>query len=270
VSDMAIVHTAARKAGSNADPAQGFRLDGRVVVVTGASSGIGRRLALTLSGAGAGVVVAARRRDSLHELSEQMAESLVHVCDLSREEDRQSLVAAATAWHGRVDVLVNNAGTTNVVRAEDEPVESFRQVIELNLVAPFSLASKLFGAISRSDDGSVINIASVNGLVGLGRVPQASYAASKGAIIGMTRELAAQWGRSGVRVNAIAPGWFRSELTAEMFDDERSLSWVRKNTPLGRPGEESELDGAALFLASPMSRFVTGQVVVVDGGWTSV
>jgi NAD(P)-dependent dehydrogenase (short-subunit alcohol dehydrogenase family) len=116
----------------------------------------------------------------------------------------------------------------------------------------------------------VVNVASVLGLVGAGQVPQASYAASKGAVVNLTRELAAQWARRGVRVNALAPAWFESEMTRDMFGDERSLAWIRKRTPMGRAGREQELVGPLLFLASDASSYVTGHTLVVDGGWTIV
>ena len=118
--------------------------------------------------------------------------------------------------------------------------------------------------------GVIVNVASVLGLVGSGQVPQAGYAASKGAVINLTRELAAQWARKGIRVNAIAPGWFESEMTGEMFDDPGSVKWMKGRTPMGRAGQPGELDGVLLFLASDASRFVTGQTVAVDGGWTIV
>ena len=125
--------------------------------------------------------------------------------------------------------------------------------------------------IDHGHAGSIVNIASVWGLVGVGQIPDAGYAASKGGLVNLTRELAAQWARNGIRVNALAPGWFRSEMTEErMFQDERSLRWVRQRTPMGRGGEMHELDGALLYLASDASSFVTGTVLPVDGGWTAI
>jgi hypothetical protein len=117
--------------------------------------------------------------------------------------------------------------------------------------------------------GSIVNIASIIGLVGSGQIGQASYCASKGAVISLTRELGTQWAQRGVRVNALAPGWFHTEMTDAMFADEKAMSWLRRNCPLGRPGEDHELDGALLFLASDASSYCTGQVIAVDGGWTA-
>lgn len=118
--------------------------------------------------------------------------------------------------------------------------------------------------------GTIINVASILGLVGIGKIPQAGYAAAKGGLVNLSRELAAQWARIGVRVNCLAPGWFPSEITEEMMEDERSVNFIRRHTPMARPGQEHELDGALLYLASAASSYVTGQVLVVDGGWTAL
>ena len=169
---------------------------------------------------------------------------------------------------GQVDVLVNNAGITEVVPAEDEPLDVWDRVVSVNLRAVFVCCQRFGRVMLAQERGVIVNVASMLGLVGSGQVPQSSYAASKGGVVNMTRELAAQWARRGVRVNCLAPGWFESEMTAEMFGEERSHVWMRRNTPMGRPGREGELIGAVLFLASDASSFVTGQTVAVDGGWT--
>jgi NAD(P)-dependent dehydrogenase (short-subunit alcohol dehydrogenase family) len=167
--------------------------------------------------------------------------------------------------------LINNAGANHVEPALDQTVEEFRREIEVNLIAPFELARLAAKAMVESGGGTIVNVASIWGMVGVGQIPDAGYAASKGALVNMTRELAAQWARAGVRVNTLAPGWFRSEMTNDtMFGDERSEHWMRTRTPMGRGGEEHELDGALLFLASDASSFVTGAVLPVDGGWTAI
>jgi NAD(P)-dependent dehydrogenase (short-subunit alcohol dehydrogenase family) len=143
-------------------------------------------------------------------------------------------------------------------------------VVGVNLSGALLCAQRVGRVMLETGRGSIVNVASVLGLVGVGQIPQASYAAAKGGVVNLTRELAAQWARRGVRVNAIAPGWFHTEMTAEMFDDPKALSWIRRRTPMGRPGELSELAGAALFLASDASSYVTGQTLAVDGGWTCV
>jgi NAD(P)-dependent dehydrogenase (short-subunit alcohol dehydrogenase family) len=253
------------------DPLAGFRLDGKVAVVTGASSGLGARFARVLDAAGAAVVLVARRRDRLEQLADVLRESLVLSADLRRDEDVERVVDGTVERFGRVDVLVNNAGIIDAEPALDEPTETFREVLEVNLVAPFALARRAARAmIDGEDGGAIVNIASILGLLGVGTIPQAGYAASKGGIVNLTRELSAQWARHGVRVNAIAPGWFESEMTVDMFSHERGPAWVARRTPLGRHGQEHELDGALLFLTGDASTYVTGQVLAVDGGWTSV
>jgi NAD(P)-dependent dehydrogenase (short-subunit alcohol dehydrogenase family) len=254
------------------DPLSSFRLDDRVAIVTGASSGLGARFARVLAGAGASVVVAARRLGRLEELAGELGEAALPVrCDVAAPGDREALVDAAIERFGRVDVLVNNAGTTNVAPALEETDADFERVLEVNLTAPFALAKLAAGRmLEHGDGGAVVNIASALGVVGAGRIPQAAYTASKGGLVNLTRELGAQWAREGVRVNAIGPGWFASEMTGEMFEDEKGMAFIRRTVPMARPGDEHELDGALLFLASPASSYVTGQTLLVDGGWTVI
>jgi len=246
-----------------------FRLDGRVAIVTGASSGLGARFAGVLHGAGATVVLAARRGERLDALAGELAGAMPVACDVSRHADRERLVATTLERHGRVDVLVNNAGVGTPVPAEQETVERFGEVVDVNLTAAFGLAQAAGRSMLEQGRGSIVNVASILGMVG-SQIPFASYAASKGGLIALTRELTAQWARRGVRVNALAPGWFKTEMTAEMFADGRSMAWVARMAPMGRPGAPHELDGAVLFLASDASSYVTGQVIAVDGGWTAV
>ena len=246
-----------------------FRLDGRVAVVTGASSGLGARFARVLHAAGATVVLAARRQDRLQALADELPGAVPVRCDVAEEADRVALVEAVVAEHGRLDVLVNNAGVGDVVPALEESMEHFEHVMAVNVNALFRL-SQLAGAVMvEQGRGAIVNLASILGLVASAPIPQASYAASKGAVVNLTRELGVQWARKGVRVNAIAPGWFPSEMTTVMFTDEASQRFLERNAPMARGGEEHELDGALLFLASDASSYVTGQVLTVDGGWTA-
>ncbi len=246
-----------------------FSLQGRTAVVTGASAGLGARFAAVLAEAGATVFAAARRIDRLKELAD--SDSRIHpvACDVSLAADRTRLTGTALTTTGRIDILVNNAAGSGETRAEDESPDAFADVLGVNLTAPYHLARLTAEAPGAADGRSIVNVSSILGLVTAAPLGGASYSASKAGLIGLTRELAGQWGGNGIRVNALAPGWFRTEMTAGLFGDERSSRWVERNTLLGRGGDGHELDGALLFLASDASSYCTGQVLTVDGGWTA-
>lgn len=252
------------------DVARRLRLDGRVVVLTGASAGLGARFARVLDAAGARLLLVARRAERLTGVASQLREAHVFACDLADPASAKGAIDAAIQVFGRVDVLINNAGTNDPLPAEVEPLERFERVVAVNLTSPFALAQAAALSMLSTGGGAIVNVASMLGLVGLGRIPQAGYTASKGGLVNMTRELAAQWARRGIRVNALAPGWFLSELTEELVTSEQGAEWIRRNTPMGRPGAVHELDAALVFLASDASTYMTGQVLVVDGGWTAV
>ncbi len=244
-----------------------FRLDGRVAVVTGASGGLGAGFALALADAGADVVLVARRAELLAEVAEQVEglgrRALVVPADVTVVADSARVAAAAVAELGRVDVLVNNAGLGSAVPAMKEAPEEFRAVMEVNLFGAYWMAQAC--ARVMRPGSAIVNISSVLGLV-KSWAPQAAYSASKAALIGLTRDLAQQWsGRYGIRVNALAPGYFATDMTAAIPGDAVA-SYLRANAPLGRMGEQEELDSALLFLASPASSYVTGVVLPVDGG----
>jgi NAD(P)-dependent dehydrogenase (short-subunit alcohol dehydrogenase family) len=252
------------------DPFAPFRLDDKVAIVTGASSGLGARFARVLDAAGARVVVTARRVERLDALAADLTDPLVVAADLASPDAPEALVAAAVERFGRVDVLVNNAGASDDLPALEFPVERFREIVEVNLVAPFALAQAAAREMVASGrGGSIVNIASQYGVVGV-NAGIVAYSASKGGLVNLTRHLAVEWARVGVRVNAIGPGYFRTEMTTAVFDGGPTEAWVRKTAPLGRGGEEHELDGALLYLASDASSYTTGAILAVDGGWTAV
>ncbi|HET9102777.1 MAG TPA: glucose 1-dehydrogenase [Solirubrobacteraceae bacterium] len=245
-----------------------FSLEGRVAIVTGASSGLGVAFAQALAEAGADVALGARRADRLKE-TERLVQStgrraISVATDVARPEDCQQLVAAALEQLGRVDILVNNAGIGTAVPATRETPEQFRQVIDVNLNGCYWMAQAC-GRVMQPGS-SIINISSVLGLTTAG-LPQAAYAASKAALIGLTRDLAQQWtGRKGIRVNALAPGFFASEMTEQY--PPGYLEAMGPRIPMGRKGDPRELAAALVFLASPAAGYVTGQTLPVDGGMT--
>lgn len=253
----------------NLEPMSVFDMSGRVVLVTGASSGLGARFARVLHAVGATVIAVARRQSRLDALADEVPGLITMVCDVADASQREALVQDVIRRCGRVDVLVNNAGIGHTVAVEDETVEQFREVLEVNVTAVWHL-SKLCGEhMVLQGRGSIVNIASVLGLVGSAPIKQANYVASKAAVVNLSRELALQWARKGVRVNALCPGWFPSEMTEPMQDDAGSRRFLERNSPMPRMGEVHELDGALLFLASDASSYMTGQTLVIDGGWTA-
>ena len=244
-----------------------WRLDGHVALVTGASAGLGARFARVLHAAGAHVIATARRANRLEELAQQCGNRIQVIAgDIADPHHRQAVLETLRP-HGRLDVLVNTAGICDDGPLEQQALDDLRRVVEVNLIAVIDLCRLTADLLRAAPAASVINVASMYGIVA-SRSPMAAYNATKAALINLTRHLAAVWGQDGVRVNALAPGYFPTELTGFLADPAFAQS-IRDRTLLGRTPEPDELDGPLLFLATGASSYMTGQALVVDGGWTA-
>jgi NAD(P)-dependent dehydrogenase (short-subunit alcohol dehydrogenase family) len=245
-----------------------FRLDGKVAVVTGASSGLGVAFARGLAEAGADVALGARRVDKLEQTKAMVSSlgrrAIAVATDVAEPEDCTRLIAETVAQLGRVDILVNNAGVGTAVPGTRETPDQFRSVVDINLNGCYWMAQAF--ARAATDGGSIVNISSVLGFTTAG-LPQAAYSATKAGLVGLTRDLALQWtARKGIRVNGIAPGFFTSEMTDQY--PPGYLDLVQARVVAGRVGDPEELAATLVWLVSPAGGYVTGQTVIVDGGFT--
>jgi NAD(P)-dependent dehydrogenase (short-subunit alcohol dehydrogenase family) len=243
-----------------------FKLDGKVAVVTGASSGLGVAFSKALAEAGADLILGARREERLADTGALVTAAgrtwAGRKTDVTKPEDCEALIALAIEKYGRVDILVNNAGVGTAVPATKETPDQYRSVIETNLMGSYWMAQEF--AKANKNGGAIVNISSVLGLKPQG-LPQAAYASSKAGVIGLTRDLAAQWtGRKNIRVNALAPGFFPSEMSDELPKD--MVEMIKMFTPSGRLGDPEELAATLIWLVSDASSYVTGITVPVDGG----
>lgn len=248
-----------------------FDLTGKTAIVTGGSRGIGMEMAEGLAEAGANLMLCARRAEWLKETVANFEEKGFTVagktCEVTRPDEVQAVVDETVSMFGSVDILVNNAGISWGAMPEDMPLEQWQKVLNVNLTGCFVFAQAVGREMLKQNSGSIINIASIAGLTSSANGPfYAGYVASKAGLIGLTRELAASWGRKGIRVNAIAPGFFHSRLADAVIDIyERS---IQENNVIPRVGNAGELKGVTVFLASDASSYITGQTIAVDGGMT--
>ena len=250
------------------DPLNVFRLDGKIALVTGASSGIGAQTVKLFSSLGAKVIAAARREDRLHDLANQYPNVMAVKCDVGVEADCKNVVDTIINEYGKIDILINNAGISDPIPALEEDLDLFKRVIQIDLISCFHLAQLCAQHMETQESGgAIVNVASIHGFVGSSPNNQPGYTAAKGGLINLTRELALEWARHGIRVNAIAPGYITTELTDEMIAGESGRKWIERNTPMRRPGEVNELDGAMLLLASDAGSYITGETIAIDGGW---
>lgn len=253
-----------------------FEMKGQVALVTGCSSGLGVQMARALASAGCNVVPIARRLEKLEEVAASIkadfgVEVLPLRCDITSTEQVEDVVAKALERFGRVDVLVNNAGTGAVAPAEEITDAQFENEFQIDLFGSFKVARAVAAkAMIPAKYGRIINIASMYGLVGNKIAPASPYHAAKGGVVNLTRALAAEWGKHGITVNSICPGYFYTPLTVETLNSEYFQNYAKQVIPLERYGNEGELDTAVLFLASPASAYVTGVALPVDGGYTCV
>ena len=246
-----------------------LKLDGKVAIVTGASRGLGRAIAEGLAEAGADVVLAATNEKLLREVAAGIEKlgrkAVVFAADLAEEENVGKLTALAVDAFGRVDILVNNAGVNERHPAEDFPTDAFDRVMGVNLRSVFLLSQKVGRLMIAQQSGKIINIASVQSEVAGRNI--APYTTSKGGVKQLTRALAVEWSKHNINVNAIGPGYFHTDMTDPLWQDDERKAEVLKRIPLGRWGKPEELKGVAVFLASSASDYVTGQVFYVDGGY---
>lgn len=253
-----------------------FDLSGRVAVVTGASTGLGVQMARALANQGCDIVCLARRKEKVDENAEALkAEFGVNAigvqCDITDTDRVNAAVDEILEQMGHIDILINNAGTGAVAPAEDITDEQFMNELNIDLAGTFKMARAIAKkAMIPAGYGRIINIASMYGLVGNKIAPASPYHAAKGGVVNLTRALAAEWGDKGITVNAICPGYFETPLTKETLDSEYFQNYARTMIPMARYGKEGELDTAAIFLASPLSTYVNGIMVPVDGGYTSM
>ena len=251
-----------------------FDLSGRVAIVTGASGGLGVQMAKALASQGASIVVCARRLEKCQEVADEIAsefgvETLATRCDITDTDNVEAMVDEVLAKFGRIDILINNAGTGAVAPAEDITDEQFGGEMQIDLFGTFRVARACAKkAMIPARYGRIINIASMYGLVGNKVAGSAPYHAAKGGVVNLTRALAAEWGKYGITVNSICPGYFYTPLTRETLDSDFFQANAKTMIPEERYGEEGELDTAAIFLASPASSYVTGVQLPVDGGYT--
>ena len=251
-----------------------FDLTGQVAIVTGCSTGLGVQMANALANQGCNIVAVARRQNLIDEVAKDLTEkygvkAIGVKCDITKTEEVAAAVDTVMKEFGRIDILINNAGTGGVTPAEDMPDETFQNEMNIDLFGTFKMAREVAKkAMLPAGYGRIINIASMYGLVGNKIAPTACYHAAKGGVVNLTRALAAEWGEKGINVNAICPGYFYTPLTEETLNSEFFQNYAKTMIPLSRYGKEGELDTAAIFLASPASSYVNGQNIAVDGGYT--
>jgi gluconate 5-dehydrogenase len=252
-----------------------FDLTGKIALVTGASSGLGAQFAKTLAGQGANLAILARRVERLEATKREIenefgVEVLALPCDVLDVAQIKTTVAAIKEHFGRIDILVNNAGTARSVAAEEQSDEDWKAVIDTNLNAVYYVAREVGRVMKAQGYGKIVNLGSIHSAVAMRGSGLSAYCASKGGVLMLTKELANEWAKDGITVNAIGPAYFPSEMTGHVIENEDFLKLVEISCPMGRPGRTGELDGALIYFASDASSYTTGQILWIDGGWTAI
>jgi NAD(P)-dependent dehydrogenase (short-subunit alcohol dehydrogenase family) len=246
-----------------------LRLDGRVALVTGGGSGIGRASAHALAQAGAHLAVSDIDEDAARTVAQEIGRGDAYRLDVADEAEVEAVVGTIMDRHGRIDILVNNAGLGARVPTVDMPTERWRHVLAVNLDGSFFCARAAGRHMVAAGQGAVVNLASIMGLVGGAHYPNLAYHSAKGAVVNFTRALACEWAPRGVRVNAVAPTFARTRLTEPLLADQAMAERLLTDTPMGRFAEAEEVAAAILFLASDAASMITGAILPVDGGWTA-
>ncbi len=251
-----------------------FNIKDKVAVVTGASSGLGRQFALALAREGAKVAILARRVEKLEQTKAEVealgVECIAVKCDVVDVESIKNAVAAVTERFGRIDILVNNAGVGSGAPAESQPDELWNMTINTNLNGVYYVAREVGKVMIAQNYGKIINIGSIHSTVAMNGSPITAYCASKGGVEMLTKALASEWAKYNITVNAIGPAYFESEMTDQVINTPEFGMAVKMYCPMGRPGKAGELDGAIIYFSSDASSYTTGQLLTIDGGWTTI
>ena len=251
-----------------------FDLKGKIALITGASSGLGVQFAKALATQGANVVISARRVEKLEQVKKEIeamgVQCLAVKCDVANNDEIISMVAKIKEKFGRIDILVNNAGVGKAIPADEQTDDEWISMININLNSVYFVAREVGKLMIEQQYGKIINIGSIHSTVAMMGSPLTAYNASKGGVLMLTKSLANEWAQHNITVNAIGPAYFQSEMTDKVINDESFLEAVKAYCPMGRVGRPGELDGALIYFASDASSYTTGQILTIDGGWTTI